>query len=288
MSHTIYDVLPMNGQVLVFNGNLSLFDATNTLAEHNIFCAVIWDDVNRKFVELFTIRDVLQILVFLAEQLELEYPGKAQSLSPEDTETVHNFLKALELKISQGKIHALDLDGVPASAEAGAGYDFLLAVMKKTKLMDWMHYSGKIIDHKPEILVTKSLKDSLFDACSEMATKKIHRLAVVEMTNNGERLCGIITHDMIMGYIISNMQGDPKLFEVPIKELGLDTKELACKPHWSTLFQVLKCMETRKVSFIPIVDDLSSNYSIVGFFSLKDLTKLIRDRKYHMVLRLLT
>ena len=77
-SHSIYDVLPMNGQVLVFNSNLTLFDAINTLAEHNIFCAVMWDEINRKFVELFTIRDVVEILVFVTEQLELQYSTTAQ------------------------------------------------------------------------------------------------------------------------------------------------------------------------------------------------------------------
>lgn len=275
----------MNGQVLVFNANLSLFDATNTLAEHNIFCAVIWDEAKRKFAELFTIRDVLEILVFLTEQLELEFPDKVHKLPATDIATVKEFLKKLELKIAGGKVSAMEVDEVIATS--CSGYDFLLTIMKCTKLLDWIQYSNHIIEHKPEILVTMSLKDSLFDACKEMATKRIHRLAVVEKANNGERLCGIITHDMIMGYIISNMQGDPRLFELPIKELGFDTKELVCKTHKTSLFQVLKCIKNRKISFLPIIDDSAPGgfYPTIGFFSLKDLIKLIRDKKYHMVIQ---
>jgi predicted transcriptional regulator len=274
----------MNGQVLVFNSNLSLFDATNTLAEHNIFCAVIWDNVNRKFIELFTIRDILEILVFLTEQLEIEYSGKVQNLKASNTKTVIEFLKIIELNLTKGKTNVVEIDDIASSSSVG--YDFLLEVMKSIKLIDWVHYSGKIIDHKPEILVTMSFKDSLFDACREMVIKRIHRIAVVEKTSIGERLCGIITHDMIMGYIISNMQGDPKLFEVPIKELGLDTKELVYKSHRSSLLQVLKCIRDKKISFVPIVDDTAPGGSLptIGFFSLKDLTKLIRDKKYHMVI----
>jgi len=274
----------MNGQLLVFNSNLSLFDATNTLAEHNIFCAVIWDSVGRDFIKLFTIRDILEILVFLTEQLEIEYPGKAQNLKADDTETIIKFLKTIESKFAKEEITVMEIDDI--ASNSSAGYGFLLEVMKSIKLIDWVHYAGKIIDHKPELLVTMSLKDSLFDACREMTTKKIHRIAVVENSGNSKRLCGIITHDMIMGYIISNMQGDPKVFEVPIKEIGLDTKEFVYKNSKSSLIQVLKCIRNKKISFLPIVDDTApaGTYPTIGFFSLKDLTKLIRDKKYHMVI----
>ena len=85
----------MNGQVLVFNSNLTLFDAINTLAEHNIFCAVMWDEINRKFVELFTIRDVVEILVFVTEQLELQYPGKSHTLPVGDKKLVYNFMSEI-------------------------------------------------------------------------------------------------------------------------------------------------------------------------------------------------
>ena len=91
---------------------------------------------------------------------------------------------------------------------------------------------------------------------------------------------------MIMGYIIANMQGDPKLFEVPIKELGLDTHEPICKSQKTTLLQVLQCMREKKISFIPIINDQPNDKGVcstVGFFSLKDLIKLIRDNKYHLV-----
>ncbi len=142
------------------------------------------------------------------------------------------------------------------------------------------------MEHKPGILVKKSLKDSLLDACKEMADRKIHRLAIIEPGDKGPNLCGIITHDMIMGYIISNLQGDPRLFDVPVKELGLDTKDPVCKGNRCTLLQILQCMRDKKISFVPIVNDQAVGgvaFPTVGFFSLKDLIRLIRDNKYHMV-----
>jgi len=119
-----------------------------------------------------------------------------------------------------------------------------------------------------------------------MSEKHIHRLAIAEESKKGTNLCGIITHDMIMGYVIANMQGDPRLFEIPIKELNIDTKEIVCKGSKSTLLQILQCMRNKKISFLPIVNDQvppGTAPPIVGFFSLKDLIKLIRDKRYHMV-----
>jgi len=119
-----------------------------------------------------------------------------------------------------------------------------------------------------------------------MAKKKIHRLAIIEAGEKIPNLCGIITHDMIMGYIIANMQGDPRIFEVPIKELNLDTKDPECKGRRATLLQVLQCMRDKKISFVPIINDQVNDrgfFPTVGFFSLKDLIHLIRNNKYHMV-----
>lgn len=119
-----------------------------------------------------------------------------------------------------------------------------------------------------------------------MAKNKIHRLAILEEKGKKTTLCGIITHDMIMSYIIANLQGDSKVYEVPIKELNIGTPKpihLNCK---STLIQVLQCMRTNKISFIPIVSDQQNEkgcYPPIGFFSLKDLITLIKKNKYHLV-----
>lgn len=281
----------MNGQVLVFNINLSLYDAINTLAEQNIFCAVLWDEVSRKFIDLFTIRDVLELVVFLTEQLEVQYPGTVHLLQAEDNKLVDDFLAILYKKLQEGKTQIMEVDELPplSSSSSPTEYNFLLSLLKRIKLADWSQLSGQVSYHKPEILVTKSLQDSLLDACQEMAKNKIHRLAIIESNDKGTNLCGIITHDMIMGYIISNMQGDPRLFEVPIKELELDTKELVRKSSKRTLLEALQCLNSKKISFLPIVGDCLPNgvtYPTVGFFSLKDFIKLIRDKKYHAVIPL--
>ena len=279
-THSIYDVMPMNGQVLVFNTNLTLNDAINTLADQNIFCAVLWDEIKRKFIDLFTIRDILNILAYLTEQLNVQYPGKVHTLSDNDQKLIKDFLGTLNPRDIK-KFVQPERETKELTEEYE--YKFLLPVLKMLKLKDWVKFVNQIPEYKPEILITKSLKDSLLDACKEMTSKKIHRLAVIEESDKGTNLCGIITHDMIMGYIISNMQGDSSIFEVPIQELSLETKKLITATSDMKLLQILECLRENKISFLPIVESESGNSYTIGFFSLKDLIKLIRERKYHMV-----
>ncbi len=154
-SHTIYDVLPMNGQVLVFNADLSLYDAITALAEHNIFCGVMWDETTRKFPDLFTIRDILEILVFMTEQLELQYPGRVHTLRADDQKTVYDFMVMLSQKVAQGKAHPMELGesdklappSAPGAEEsaAGMGYEILFNILKTTKLADWARLSSQIV-----------------------------------------------------------------------------------------------------------------------------------------------
>jgi len=277
----------MNAQVLVFNTKLSLYDAINILAEQGIFCAVLWDEVGRKFIDLFTIRDALEIIVYITEKLELRYANKVHTLSETDSKLVSEFLGSLKESTSEAEKYSLNVGKCELSDDCEIKeYRFLLAVLRTVKLCDWIHFASRIVGYRPEILLTKSLKDSLLDACKEMPIKKIHRLAVVEAGSKEMNLCGIITHDMVMGYIISNMQGDPNIFEVPIEELELDTKKLITINHKANFLQVLQKMRDNKISFVPIVTDPIPGTNVcptINFFSLKDFIKVIHDKKYHMV-----
>ncbi len=85
----------MNGQVLVFHLDLTILDAINALAEHNIYCAVLWDETRKDFVDLFTIRDIMEILTFMTDELEARYPGQVQSLPANDQKFVHEFVRLL-------------------------------------------------------------------------------------------------------------------------------------------------------------------------------------------------
>eukprot|EP00830_Metopus_es_P002035 TRINITY_DN11805_c0_g1_i1.p1 TRINITY_DN11805_c0_g1~~TRINITY_DN11805_c0_g1_i1.p1 ORF type:complete len:328 (-),score=74.63 TRINITY_DN11805_c0_g1_i1:209-1192(-) len=253
--HTIYDVLPMNGQVLVFNTELPLYEAITALAEHNIFCGVLWDEKKNEFSDLFTIRDIMEIFLFETAQIDLLYPNKGHLITEEE-KYINEIVTVMETtnrtKLAPMETEELEKPKPPKPKESEAalqGYGIIFALLKKIKLLDWQRVFGK--DKKsPNILINKNLKNSLLEACVEMADKKIHRLAIIEKGKEKDNttLCGIITHDMIMSYIIANLQGDPSIFDVPVKELSIGTSNPVSASIDSTLYQVLLMMKKKRKS----------------------------------------
>jgi hypothetical protein len=52
-----------------------------------------------------------------------------------------------------------------------------------------------------------------------MVDNQIHRVAIID--SEKKMVCGIITHDMIVSYIIANLDGDYKLFLTPIHQFNI-------------------------------------------------------------------
>ena len=60
--HTIYETIPENMKILVFNSDLMIKDSIEAMIKEDIYCGLLWDTKLSKYVGLFTIRDVLSLL----------------------------------------------------------------------------------------------------------------------------------------------------------------------------------------------------------------------------------
>ena len=143
----------MNGQVLVFNNELSLYDAISALAENNIFCGVIWDETTKTFLDLFTIRDIMEILILMTEHLETICPGKAHTIPANDQKVVNECIMTLYQKLTQKKSGAMEIGEadkpyVPSPGEESAavvGYEVLIGILKTAKLANWAQISNHVV-----------------------------------------------------------------------------------------------------------------------------------------------
>jgi hypothetical protein len=145
----------MNGQILVFNTRLSLFEAINALAEQNIFCGVLWDEDKKVFVDIFTIRDIMEILTIITEQLESHFPGIVHTISPKDPAFISKFSEILAQVVENpqsqpmeipGKEKQMEQQSSPAAEEAAKiGYEVIYGLLKNIKLGEWATISNKLV-----------------------------------------------------------------------------------------------------------------------------------------------
>ena len=145
----------MNGQILVFNTRLSLHEAISALAEQNIFCGVLWDEDKKVFVDIFTIRDIMEILSIITEQLELHSPGLVHSISAKDTAFISKFSEILAQVVEKPKPQPMEIPGKekpmeqyasPGTEEAAKiGYEIIYGLLKNIKLGEWATISSKLV-----------------------------------------------------------------------------------------------------------------------------------------------
>ena len=139
----------MNGQVLVFNADLPLFEAINALAEHGIFCGVLWNESKKEFADLFTIRDIMELLIFMATQLQVRYGAMVSKLKAEDQKEVTEFISHLSQSVADLKKPRSDSAPVstPALDEDAqkTGFPVLYGLLRQTKLSDWANISCKLV-----------------------------------------------------------------------------------------------------------------------------------------------
>ena len=67
--HTIYEAIPEDMKILVFNNSLLIKDSIEAMIKEDIYCGLLWDNKKNDYKGVFTIRDVLEILLVGYEKL---------------------------------------------------------------------------------------------------------------------------------------------------------------------------------------------------------------------------
>ena len=61
--HTIYEAIPEDMKILVFNDNLLIKDSIEAMIKEDIYCGLLYNSEQNKHSGIFTIRDVLGLLL---------------------------------------------------------------------------------------------------------------------------------------------------------------------------------------------------------------------------------
>ena len=69
--HTIYEAIPEDMKILVFNDELLIKDSIEAMIKEDIYCGLLYNSAQNKHSGIFTIRDVLGLLLIGYKKLIL-------------------------------------------------------------------------------------------------------------------------------------------------------------------------------------------------------------------------
>ena len=263
--HTIYETIPENMKILVFNSDLMIKDSIEAMIKEDIYCGLLWDTKLSKYVGLFTIRDVLSLLILSYKQIS-NYLNNNQNINNLETLTnsINEIFDNWKIKDENNKMDIEMEENNKKIDSIITNFNDFFKLFDNTSINDYvLRFKDKEKDHP---LISLYLDKNLQDVLSLIKTNKIHRIVVEEQKSNS--VTGFITYEAIFEFFIENYFSEMTEFEIKLKEIdGIVTKNIITLNKTDSIFKALDLFYSKKISILPILD----GNEIFGYFYLKDI-----------------
>ena len=263
--HTIYETIPENMKILVFNSDLMIKDSIEAMIKEDIYCGLLWDTKLSKYVGLFTIRDVLSLLILSYKQIS-NYLNNNQNINNLETLTnsINEIFDNWKIKDENNKMDIEMEENNKKIDSIITNFNDLFKLFDNTSINDYvLRFKDKEKDHP---LISLYLDKNLQDVLSLIKSNKIHRIVVEEQKSNS--VTGFITYEAIFEFFIENYFSEMTEFEIKLKEIdGIITKNIITLNKTDSIFKALDLFYSKKISILPILD----GNEIFGYFYLKDI-----------------
>ena len=263
--HTIYETIPENMKILVFNSDLMIKDSIEAMIKEDIYCGLLWDTKLSKYVGLFTIRDVLSLLILSYKQIS-NYLNNNQNVN--NLESLTNSLNEIfdnwKIKDENNKMDIEIEENNKKIDSIINNFNDFFRLFDNTSINDYvLRFKDKEKDHP---LISLYLDKNLQDVLNLIKTNKIHRIVVEEQKSNS--VTGFITYEAIFEFFIENYFSEMTEFEIKLKDIdGIITKNIITLNKTDSIFKALDLFYSKKISILPILD----GNEIFGYFYLKDI-----------------
>ena len=263
--HTIYETIPENMKILVFNSDLMIKDSIEAMIKEDIYCGLLWDTKLSKYVGLFTIRDVLSLLILSYKQIS-NYLNNNQNINNLETLTnsINEIFDNWKIKDENNKMDIEMEENNKKIDSIITNFNDFFKLFDNTSINDYvLRFKDKEKDHP---LISLYLDKNLQDVLSLIKSNKIHRIVVEEQKSNS--VTGFITYEAIFEFFIENYFSEMTEFEIKLKEIdGIITKNIITLNKTDSIFKALDLFYSKKISILPILD----GDEIFGYFYLKDI-----------------
>ncbi len=263
--HTIYETIPENMKILVFNSDLMIKDSIEAMIKEDIYCGLLWDTKLSKYVGLFTIRDVLSLLILSYKQIS-NYLNNNQNINNLETLTnsINEIFDNWKIKDENNKMDIEMEENNKKIDSIITNFNDFFKLFDNTSINDYvLRFKDKEKDHP---LISLYLDKNLQDVLSLIKSNKIHRIVVEEQKSNS--VTGFITYEAIFEFFIENYFSEMTEFEIKLKDIDeIITKNIITLNKTDSIFKALDLFYSKKISILPILD----GNEIFGYFYLKDI-----------------
>tara|TARA_B100000482_G_C12581723_1_gene288136 strand:- start:293 stop:1219 length:927 start_codon:yes stop_codon:yes gene_type:complete len=230
---------------VVFETNIPIQLAFYALLEHESAAAPLWDSASREFVGLMTITDFVDVLRYYHDE-----HGRTGA--------------AIEVLASRS------ISQIMSDADAGVHFKHAMEALSDS------HGSLVAVDanstYPPpdNTTIHMNTSGSLYDACTIMRAKKRRFLPIVMPEDCG--ILAVVTHVEILEYFVATFREERRLFDQPIRELGIGTfGDVVSVDGRTCLRDVLEILCKYDISSVPVVNEAGR---IISLYSHADITFL--------------
>ena len=208
--HTVYEAIPGNMKILIFNSELNFLETIYAMVKEDIYCALVYDSLYKNFIGIITIRDIMELIKFINDRIK-KYNGiivntnffikeifsknevqlnslssikENEEIKPVKKKSFGSFDRINELDEEEGSDSSFEgeIKEKPQSSSLKQGVDFFKS-LNLISINDFYRTVRGIPIHR---LITKakllsvSLDNNLFDCAKLIKEKKTHRIIIEE------------------------------------------------------------------------------------------------------------
>ena len=260
--HTVYETIPENMKILVFNSELTISDSIEAMIKEDIYCGLLWDTSQSKYVGLFTIRDVLSLI-------KIAYAHCVSFLSKHDPSQLNSITEEI-FNVNNNNME-IDDDNVDLTAAKSIFDTSIKNFGMFFKLFDNVTIKQyiEVFKEKDKKMVSLSLDGNLQDCIKLIRENHIHRIVVEDLKS--ATITGFITYEAIFEFFIENYYSEMTEFAIPLSSIeNIISKSIITLEKKESIMKAMETFYEKKISLIPIVDGDNQN-EIFGYFYLKDI-----------------
>jgi predicted transcriptional regulator len=285
-------------KILVFNDELLIKDSIEAMIKEDIYCGLLYNSEQNKHSGVFTIRDVLGLLLIGYRKL-VSFLNNNKNINTYDAlkNNLNNFFaqfgnenedelknnKNINKENNQKQSNENDMDIEEEDNDANKqkisnenlsendpklyndmvkDFNQFISLFENITLQSFI----ELFHIKENGLLISLFSDCNLEECIKTIQKNnIHRLIVQDKKSNN--LSGFITYEAIFEYFIENYYSSMTEFNIPLKHLDIIVNKVITLNKNETLHKSMETFYKEGISMIPIMDE----GNIFGYLYLKDI-----------------